>query len=195
LISKIIANKVLDTTFQGKSPLITIYFDDSTCSGYLKKSAISDELADRWFGVYHGDKLVLNLVEIAYLMLLPNSNVIVNSSQGSEIRRVDELVEKYGNCFDKYFWPMLAVFKDLRERGRRVRVLGPCKLLVKDKSGDLRLVYVLEEKLDVNMRSFQEIVNEAYRNNFKAALAIVSLQGELTYYDIVPADIRAGKSD
>lgn len=170
-----------------------VHFDSEFCKGYLNRSSKADELVERWFGVYHGDKLVLNLVEVAYL--LSANKVLVKLDDNSEVKEVEELVKKRGNCFDKYFWPMLAVFKDLRERGRRVRVLDQCKFLVKDKTGDLRLIYVLEEKLNVDMQTLQNIVDEARRNNLKVTLAIVSLQGELTYYDIVPADIRVDGVD
>lgn len=175
-------------TTNSLNAITIIHFDSLTCKGYLNKSPQAEILADRWFGVYHGNKLVLDLVEVAYL--LSASKAIVKVERGNEVKEVEELIKEHGKCFDKYFWPMLAVFKDLRERGRRVRVLGPCKFLVRDKSGDLRLVYVLEEKLNVDIGALQSIVDEARRNNLKATFAIVSLQGELTYYDIVPADIR-----
>ncbi|MEM2171056.1 MAG: endonuclease [Desulfurococcaceae archaeon] len=170
-----------------------IHFDSESCKGYLNRSPRADELAERWFGVYHNDRLVLNLVEVAYL--LSTSKALVRLDDGSEVREVEELIKKRGSCFDKYFWPMLAVFKDLRERGRRTRVLDQCKFLVKDKTGDLRLIYVLEEKLNIDMQTLHNIVDEARRNNLKVTLAIVSLQGELTYYDIVPADIRVDRVD
>jgi tRNA-intron endonuclease len=85
---------------------------------------------------------------------------------------------------------MLSVYKDLRDRGRRVRILEPMKFLVKDKSGHLRLVLILEEKNPVNINMLEQLVEEARRNNMLATLAIVSLQGELTYYEVTQADLR-----
>ncbi|MEM0002249.1 MAG: endonuclease [Desulfurococcaceae archaeon] len=168
--------------------VLVVYFDESNCKGYAYRSSLTDELVERWFGKYYDNKLVLDLVEVAYL--LSQEKVVVRTDRES-INSVEELVKRYGKCFDKFFWPMLSVFKDLRDRGRRVRVVETLKFLVKDKTGDLRVVYVLEEKMSLNINSLQNIVNEAVRNNLKATLAIVSLQGELTYYDITSADLMA----
>jgi tRNA-intron endonuclease len=162
-------------------------FDPSSCRAVATKSPLTDELYERWYGKYHGDTLVLDLVEVAYL--LSTGRIIVKDGD-REVKTLQELVSIHGACFDASFWPMLSVFKDLRERGRRVRVLAPMRFLVRDKTGELRLVYVLEEKYPVKISNLVELINEAKRNNLKATFAIVSLQGELTYYDSIPADIR-----
>jgi len=169
-----------------------IYFDESICKGYAYRSSFTDELEERWFGKYYGNKLMLDLVEVAYL--LSHDKIIIKSSD-KYIDNVEELVKDHGKCFDKFFWPMLSVFKDLRERGRRIRVVEPLKFLVKDKTGELRVVYVLEEKMSLNIDYLQSIVSEAMRNNLKATLAIVSLQGELTYYDITSANLMVEKNE
>lgn len=170
-----------------------IYFDRSTCKGYLYKSPEADELADRWFGKYYEGKLVLELVEVAYLLAAGKVVVKLSDEYSTSVDSVEELVEMSGKCFDSFFWSSLSVFRDLRDRGRRVRVIEPLKFLVKDKSGELRLIYIMEEKMSVDVEALQRIVDEARRNNLKATLAIVSLQGELTYYDLVSADIRVDR--
>lgn len=167
-------------------------FDEEACSGYLIRSSMVDELAEKWYGKYHGNKLLLSLVEIAYL--LSQGKLLVKLGD-KEIVTVEELVKERTNCFDKYFWPMLSVYKDLRDRGRRVRVLEPMKFLVKDKTGELRLVYVLEEKYSVDIDSLRKIAEDARRNDLEATIAIVSLHGELTYYDLVTADLRVDRDD
>ncbi|MEM4061656.1 MAG: endonuclease [Desulfurococcaceae archaeon] len=166
---------------------VFIHFDPGTCKGYLYKSSIADELANRWFGKYYQDKLVLELVEVAYLL---STGKVVTGANGKRIQDLSTLVSEYAHCFEEFFWPMLTVFKDLRERGRRVRVLEPMKFLVRDKGSELRLIYVLEEKSLIRINDITEIISEALRNNLKATLAIVSLHGELTYYEISQADLK-----
>ncbi|MEM4718348.1 MAG: endonuclease [Desulfurococcaceae archaeon] len=167
-------------------------FDVEICNGYLTKSPIADELAERWYGRYHGDKLVLDLVEMAYLLSQGKLVVMIGDK---DVASLEELMKMRSECFDRYFWPMLSVYKDLRDRGRRVRVLEPMKFLVKDKAGELRLVYVLEEKYSVEINSLRTIAEEARRNDLEATIAIVSLHGELTYYDLITTDLRGDRDD
>jgi hypothetical protein len=51
-------------------------------------------------------------------------------------------------------------------------------------------VFILEEKSPINIDILEKLVEEARRNNMLATLAIVSLQGELTYYEVTQADLR-----
>jgi tRNA-intron endonuclease len=165
----------------------TVVFDTTKCKGYVTGNA-AEELVERWFGKYEDNRLSLDLVEVSYLLLSGYAQVVANDRA---ITTLEELASVYGECFKSFFWPMLSVYKDLRDRGRRVRILEPMKFLVKDKSGHLRLVFILEEKSPVSINILEQLVEEARRNNMLATLAIVSLQGELTYYEIVQADLRA----
>jgi len=83
-----------------------------------------------------------------------------------------------------FFWPKLIVYRDLRERGRRVRVLSDDKFIVKDKYGDLRYVVILEEGRLRNVSDILGHVETTTSNNLKLVYAIVSLQGDLTYYEL-----------
>ncbi len=163
-----------------------IVFDTSSCKGYVEGDA-TRELAERWFGKFENNRLYLDLVEIAYLLLSDRARVVEDSKI---ISKLDDLVKAHSTCFKSFFWPMLSVFKDLRERGRKIRIVEPLKFLVKDKSGHLRLVLILEEKNLVDINMLEQFVEEARRNNMLATLAIVSLQGELTYYEVMQADLR-----
>jgi len=163
-----------------------IVFDASSCKGYVEGGAVR-ELTERWFGKRENNKLYLDLVEIAYLLLSGRARVIESDRV---ISKLDDLVKAHSTCFKSFFWPMLSVFKDLRDRGRRIRIIEPLKFLVKDKSGHLRLVLILEEKNPVDISVLERFVEEARRNNMLATLAIVSLQGELTYYEVTQADLR-----
>lgn len=171
---------------------LIVDFNTSLCKGYVGKSIFTDELVERWFGRYHKNNLVLELIEIAYLISQGRVSVRIGDTV---VESIEDLVKNASGCFDKSFWPMLSVYKDLRDRGRRVRVLGPMKFLAKDKTGSLRLIYVLEEKYEIPINTLHEVVSEARRNDLSATLAIVSLHGELTYYDLISADLRVESVD
>lgn len=178
------AEKLRNTKYEH----IPVKFDSNTCKGYIDEPSLADELANKWFGKYYQNKLVLDLVEVAYL--LSTGKIVVDDGLGRRIHDLNTLVSEHASCFEKFFWPMLTVLKDLRERGRKVRVIEPMKFLVKDKSGELRLIYILEEKSPIQVNYITEIISKALRNNLKATLAIVSLHGELTYYELSQAELR-----
>lgn len=168
---------------------LAISFDPNSCTGLVNERQYVDELSSRWYGRLHGSALVLDLVEVAYLLSSGRARVL-DLMSGKEIEDLNELVSKYSKCFEEFFWPMLTVFKDLRDRGRKIRIVEPMKFLVKDKSGELRLVYILEERSPISVDRVLEVVDEARRNNLKATIAVVSLQGELTYYEVSQVDLR-----
>lgn len=159
----------------------TVYFDEESCNGVVRERSVVDELDGKWFGRRSGDELVLSLVEIAYLLLSGKVAVRVGGEVASDL---NALLSLRHECFAEFFWPMLTVYKDLRDRGRRVRPLGGNSFLVKDKLGDVRVVYVLEEKVLESTDSLVKYVEAARSNSLQAVFAIVSLQGDLTYYEV-----------
>ena len=171
------------------STTILVEFNGMECKGSVMRNPLVDELTEKWFGKRYGDRVVFDLVEVAYLL---SQGKIVVSTMNIQVNTLDELVRLHEKCFEKSFWPMLSVFKDLRDRGRRIRVIEPAVFLVKDKGNELRLIYVLEEKNPIKIKKLLEIASEARRNNLKVTLAIVSLQGELTYYELVEAVLGTG---
>lgn len=170
--------------------LVVVEFDPSSCRGYVNRSPTVEELLNRWYGWKLRDGVALDLVEIAYLLSI-GKLLVRDPSSGITVKDMNELVSRFPACFEKFFWPMLTVFKDLRDRGRRVRIIETMKFLVKDKDGDLRLIYILEERSPISVDKILETVAEARRNNLKATIAVVSLYGELTYYEISQVEPRA----
>lgn len=161
--------------------MLNIVFDDNTCSGYIRRDTYGEELVEKWFGNLVANNIVLHILEIAYLLLQRKANVITGDKT---IDSLDDLVKEKYKCFEKFFWPMLVVYKDLRDRGRRVKVLENMRLIMKDKSGDLKLVIILEEKMMISPEFLIRLVSEARKNNLSVIIAVVSLQGDLTYYEI-----------
>ncbi len=156
-------------------------FDRDGCGGYVDDRSMVSDLERRWFGRRVGERLLLEIVEIAYL-LLKSRLIIVNGSR--EITSLEDFMDIYHDCLREFFWPRLVVYRDLRDRGRRVRVLGPDEFLVRDKYGELRLVRVLEEGRRIDISRIPSMVDKAMDNGLKPVLAIVSLQGDLTYYEL-----------
>ncbi|WP_156915453.1 endonuclease [Desulfurococcus amylolyticus] len=158
-----------------------VVFNDEACTASTSDQRVVNMLEERWIGKKRGRELILELVEVAYLIL--EGRATVKTTDGKYIRSLNELMQHEYKCFKDFFWPQLLVYKDLRDRGRRVRVVDQERFLIKDKSGDLRLVLVLEEK---KMRGITDIMREvenARSNSLQLVLAIVSLQGDITYYE------------
>ncbi len=119
-------------------------------------------LLRRNFGVQRGNNILLHPVEVAYLAV-----------KGCSVYRNKKLdvMEVLKWCFENRDNVLLFfAFRDLRDRGRRVRISG--KLLVgKD------VFYPVSERETI---SFSEI----YGKNF--ILAVVDEEGDVTYYKHYP---------
>ncbi|WP_425358428.1 endonuclease [Desulfurococcus mucosus] len=168
------------TGLNGESGL-RILFDPSTCRASTSDPRAVGILEEKWFGRRSRGDLVLDLVEVAYLIL--EKKAVVETATGVVLSSLEELMREAYGCFKDFFWPQLLVYKDLRDRGRRVRVVDQGRFLVKDKSGGLRLVYVLEEKKLISIDSIVKEAENARDNSLQLVLAIVSLQGDITYYE------------
>ncbi|MEM1642995.1 MAG: endonuclease, partial [Desulfurococcaceae archaeon] len=93
--------------------------------------------------------------------------------------------------FSEMFWPRLIVYTDLRDRGRLLKPIGENAYLVKHKDNTLKLLLVMEEKMPVGIKDVMEQVEKAKKNNLSLIMAIVSLQGDLTYYEV--SDVELSK--
>lgn len=163
------------------------WFDQSKCVGIVRDENSINDLNKKWFGRIEGNALILDIVELAYLLLKNRIKIIVGEQ---EITTYDEFLEKNYNCLKQFFWPKLAVYKDLRDRGRRVRVIDDRKFLVKDKHGNLKLVIVLEEGSNRSADTIIHDIETAHSNSLELIYAIVSLQGDLTYYEVSKIEPR-----
>jgi len=164
-------------------------FDPSRCTGVCSDRVLAESLDRRWFGRWDGDKLLLSIEEVAYLLLRGYVCVKVGDKLYTGLSM---LMDDFYNCFQKMFWPRLMVYNDLRSRGRRVRVLEDGKFLVKHKDNTLRLLVVLEEKQLIKASQLLDLIRQAQRNGLLFVAAIVSLQGDLTYYELNVIDLRRG---
>jgi tRNA-intron endonuclease len=154
--------------------------DKGSCTG-LVEDGDAREFEEKWFGEKSGDKLFLNIIEISYLLL---TGRIIVETDGRIISTLEDFMKSSLECFKEYSWSNLVVYKDLRDRGRKVRVLGKNVFMMKDKHGDIRLVLILEEKSPLGVKDIIEFAEKSMRNNITPIVAIVSLQGEITYYEL-----------
>ncbi|MCI4461549.1 MAG: endonuclease [Thermogladius sp.] len=154
--------------------------DKGSCTGLVEDGG-AREFEEKWFGEKSGDKLFLNIIEISYLLL---TGRIIVETDGRIISTLEDFMKSSLECFKEYSWSNLVVYKDLRDRGRKVRVLGKNVFMMKDKHGDIRLVLILEEKSPLGVKDIIEFAEKSMRNNITPIVAIVSLQGEITYYEL-----------
>ncbi|MGC9011351.1 endonuclease [Thermogladius sp.] len=159
---------------------IVVRVDKGSCTGIVEDGNVQ-ELEERWFGERSGDVLVLNVIELSYLLLTGKA---VADVEGKTVRSLEDLMKTAVECFKDYSWSNLVVYKDLRDRGRRVRIVDKNTFMMKDKHGDIRLVLVLEEKSRLGVKDILEFAEKSTRNNVSPIVAVVSLQGEVTYYEV-----------
>ena len=157
-----------------------IRFDPERCVGIVDNEKQVSDLVNRWYGKKTGSSLVLEMVEIAYLLLKGRAEI----ENDERISTLEGFMDKYYSCLKEFFWPRLVVYRDLRDRGRRVRVISDKEFLVRDKHGELRLVVVLEEGSRIPVEHIPGLLEKAIDNGLKLVFAIVSLQGDLTYYEV-----------
>jgi len=127
----------------------------------IEKTGVSKarSLAGRGFGVERGGKVVLHPVEVAYLAALGNSVYLGNKKLGLE--------EVFRWCFsDRKNVLLFFVYRDLRDRGRKVRVSGD-KIVGRD-------IYIPISERDELV--FPELIKK------KCILAVVDEEGDVTYY-------------
>lgn len=157
-------------------------FDGEKCVCLVEDTDEINDLSNRWFGRIEDNALVLDIVEVAYLLL--SGRLVIETAGNKIISDLDSLLDDYYACFREFFWPKLIVYKDLRDRGRRVRIVGENRFIVRDKHGALRLVFILEEGRQISIDDLVNYVDVSMDNGLVPVFAIVSLQGDLTYYEV-----------
>ncbi|NPA98433.1 MAG: endonuclease [Crenarchaeota archaeon] len=162
-----------------------ILFDTSKCCGLIRENY--HDLSNRWFGRETNEGLELSIVETAYLLISDRARIIVDDE---EITSLEKFMEKAYNCLREFFWPSLLVYKDLRDRGRRVKVVREGEFIIKDKHGALRMVKVLEEGHSITLEDIVSDIEKAIDNALSLVIAVVSLQGDITYYEVGRIDPR-----
>lgn len=160
---------------------VVIEFSEELCSGVIRDRSQLELMKSKWFGRDEGGQHVLSLEEVAYLLM--KGRAVVKCS-GKTYDELDKLVMEYYKCFSEMFWPRLIVYTDLRDRGRLLKPIGENSYLVKHKDNTLKLLLVMEERVPVSIEDIMEQVEKARKNNLSLIMAIVSLQGDLTYYEV-----------
>ncbi len=129
-------------------------------------------LERRNFGVKKGDKILLDPIEVAYLLIKSNAKV---KFKGKAINIEDVFnwaKEKRKNFMCYYF-----VYEDLRNRGYKVRLKGDF-LVAKN------VFYPISEKVRIKIPQ----LNEMLKNLEQLILAIVDEESEITYYKAYKID-------
>ncbi len=156
-----------------------IIFDTDTCKGLIKDNYY--DLSNKWFGRETKEGLELSIIETAYLLISERAKIVICDE---EISGLEEFMEKAYNCLREFFWPSLLVYKDLRDRGRRIRVIQDGEFVIKDKHGALRMIKVLEEGHRITLDGIVSSIEKAVDNALSLVIAVVSLQGDITYYEV-----------
>ena len=120
----------------------------------------------------------LTIVEALWLVYSKNKKLVYNN----RILKVEDLLKIARNDF---VWIVFTVYNDLRNRGKKVEVLGDNLLLMRTDAKDID-VYVLEENNLVSLNRLIELIEISHRRGREVVFALVDKHGDVTYYSTSP---------
>ncbi len=120
----------------------------------------------------------LTIVEALWLVYSKNKKLIYNG----KILRIEDLLKIAKNDF---VWIVFTVYNDLKNRGKKVEVLGDNLLLIHAGTRNID-VYVLEENNLVLLNRLIELIEISHRRGRDVVFALVDKHGDVTYYSTSP---------
>ncbi len=164
--------------------------------GYLQGSFVvcpktpeSLKYASKLVGEIVENKVVLNLYEALYLV----EKRVLEVLSGSKSLRKDEIIE-IGRKIDERFLEKYCVYKDLKSRGYivgaglkfgadfRVYEKGA---KIKDRNVHSKwIVWVFRQGDKIDLEFLASVVRVAHSTRKKVLLAVVDVEGDVTYYEI-----------
>ncbi len=120
----------------------------------------------------------LTIVEALWLMYSRNRKIVYNN----RVLDVEDLLKIAKNDF---VWITFTVYNDLRNRGKKVDVVGDNLLLMHIGNRDID-VYILEENNLVLLSRLIELIELSHRRGRDVIFALVDKHGDVTYYSTSP---------
>ncbi len=120
----------------------------------------------------------LTIVEALWLVYSKNKKLVYND----RVLEVEDLLKIAKNDF---VWIVFTVYNDLRNRGKKVEVLGDNLLLMRMGTKNID-VYVLEENNLVSLNRLIELIEISHRRGRDVVFALVDKHGDVTYYSTSP---------
>ena len=150
----------------------------------IKDASAASELENKGYGTRINGVFTLNLIEATYLVDKGNLQVVNEEGENlsfSELARI-------GAQMDRYFWPKLSVYTDLRQRGLKPRLFSDrLEFLVdkKVKEGEHRyLISILFEGHRIGFTDIEFLIKRALEARRKLVAAIMDKEGNISYYTI-----------
>ncbi|HIH40356.1 MAG TPA: tRNA-intron lyase [Halobacteria archaeon] len=137
------------------------------------------------------DEKTIPLSPVEVLFLMEKERLEVFSADGNRISEKNFLITS--SKFDKKFETKFIVYKDLRERGYRVKTgVMDLRLYPRGKkpgeSESTHYVIVISERDSLSIRSIDEQTKLAKNLRKKLIMGVVDEDGEVTYYNIKEMD-------
>jgi len=148
-------------------------------------SETKSQLKERGFGEAEGKRMVISLIEAAFLLDTEKLDVM----DGNKKMSFDDLL-KVGSRHEPEFYNKYLVFKDLRERGLLVRTglkFGSDFRIYErgsnvGKGHSAYLVHVVPEEYTCSFPEMARAIRLAENVNKKMVYGIVDEEGDVNYY-------------
>ncbi len=120
----------------------------------------------------------LSIVEALWLIYTRHRKIIYNN----RILEMEDLLKIAGS---EFVWITFTVYNDLKNRGKRIEVLGN-NLLSINMGTRVVDIYVLEENNLVSLSRLIEMIEISNRRGRDVVFALVDKHGDVTYYSTSP---------
>ncbi len=120
----------------------------------------------------------VSIIELLWLVYSKGKKIVYNG----KFLSIEDLLKIAKNDFA---WIVFAVYSDLKNRGKKVEVIGDNLLLLHRDSKHIE-VYVLEENNLIMLNRLVELIELSHRRGREVIFALVDKHGDVTYYSSSP---------
>ena len=123
----------------------------------------------------------VSIIELLWLAHSKGKKIVYNG----KILSIEDLLKITKNDFA---WIVFTVYSDLKNRGKKVEVIGDNLLLLRRDSKHIE-VYVLEENNLIMLNRLIELIELSHRRGREVVFALVDKHGDVTYYSSSPISL------
>lgn len=146
-------------------------------NGKAYAAEVSRDLAEK-FGLVSGGEVPLPIL----LHLVYTDKAKVYDDKGVDLG-FEDLVK---SIRDSEAFSTFIVFHDLAKKGKNIRVGTSARELVLP--DDNIKVYVLDEDSYISAEDLYKLVDKTIKQDYRLVIAVVDLNGEITYYEVNKMD-------
>ncbi len=123
----------------------------------------------------------VSIIELLWLVYSKGKKIVYNG----KFLSIEDLLKIAKNDF---VWIVFTVYSDLKNRGKKVEVIGDNLLLLRRDYKHIE-VYVLEENNLIMLSRLIELIELSHRRGREVVFALVDKHGDVTYYSSSPISL------